>query len=264
MSNTKDRHYWTQLRTVLTAGLWDASLPAKAPNGVPISWSELLRKYNKHCHGFKDVAELASQTQALSLLLAANAKDQTLDGNEPGPDGPLVLGDECTLPEERMPEATAGYNTLKGINGANTEVCTLVYYIQNFCSDVMLSQSIQYAVAYYAYALGHPSECLSLLSQIKDVQDIQAHIPVSGTTRSKSSTLQVPISGANSSSSSWTGSFAATASGNAVANISDGRAWAMTESIRSICLQGKLTVSSYIPTHTQVAFRHVSRANLTD
>lgn len=117
MALSKDKHYWTQLRTVITSGQWDAAQPAKAPNGTLLSWSELLRKFNKHCPGFQDFAEVASQTQALSLLLGAGSVHygSELDGHTCSPKGVLDLGDECVLPEERWPEAEAGYKVLKDL-----------------------------------------------------------------------------------------------------------------------------------------------------
>ena len=121
MSHAKDRHYWIQLRSTVTAGSWDASFPAKAPNGTPLSWSELLRKFNKHCSGYTDVAELVSQTQALSLLLAANVKH--LDSDEGRPPNDLTLGSECVLPEERIEEGVSGYSVLQNLKSAKTEVC---------------------------------------------------------------------------------------------------------------------------------------------
>ncbi|CAL1702635.1 unnamed protein product [Somion occarium] len=158
-------------------------------------------------------------TQALSLLLAANATDRSLDGNEVSEEGPLALGEECMLPEERIPEGLAGYTTLQNMEGSNTD-------------------SIRLAVAYYAYALGRPSECLSILAEAKDLTDVQSYIPGSGRPRSGSLTLQVPSGGAvASSASSWTGSFAAIPAVPPSPDIGDGRAWATVECIRSICLQ---------------------------
>ena len=132
MAHVKDRHYWAQLRATITAGSWDASFPAKAPNGTPLSWSELLRKFNKHCVGFADVAELVSQTQALSLLLAANAKDQTLDSDEGRLPNDLTLGDEGVLLEERMEEGSSGYNVLQGLQCSKADVRRRVCSCQHF------------------------------------------------------------------------------------------------------------------------------------
>ena len=49
MAVAKDAFYWIQLRTALTAGTWESNAPAKAPNGVHLTWSELFRKFRKHC-----------------------------------------------------------------------------------------------------------------------------------------------------------------------------------------------------------------------
>ena len=120
MAQSKPQHYWRQLRSVLTAGLWDARTPAKDTHGKPVSWSDLLRKFHKHCPGHPDVAELASQTQALSLLLSANYDG--LDGNNVSPQGVLVLGEECMLPEQRIEEAMAGYTALKQLDPTRSDV----------------------------------------------------------------------------------------------------------------------------------------------
>jgi hypothetical protein len=118
----KDKYYWTQLRAALTAGQWAAQFPAKAPNGTALSWSELFRKFNKHCSGYKDVVEVASQTHALALLLAANSKDQDNDNPPTSGEYALELGDECVLPEERLAEATACYEALKKLESSNFDV----------------------------------------------------------------------------------------------------------------------------------------------
>ena len=120
MAHGKDRHYWAQLRAALTAGVWASSAPAKTPNAYPLSWSELIRKFNKHCAGFQDVAEIASQTQALSIWLSANVADEDQLGSEP--DGQLRLASECMLLPERVQEATAGYDALKTLQSTRSDV----------------------------------------------------------------------------------------------------------------------------------------------
>lgn len=120
MAHGKDRHYWTQLRAALTAGVWSSSAPAKTPNNHFLSWSELIRKFNKHCTGFQDVAEIAAQTQVLSLWLSADAVDEDQLGSEP--DGQLCLASECILLPERVQEATAGYQALKKLQGTRSDV----------------------------------------------------------------------------------------------------------------------------------------------
>ncbi|KAH9933971.1 uncharacterized protein BXZ73DRAFT_46077 [Epithele typhae] len=216
MAQVKPQHYWRQLRSVLTAGQWDASMPAKDYHGRLVSWSDLLRKFHKHCPGHNEVAELASQTQALSLLLSANAEG--LDGNEPGEYGVLVLEEECLLAEERIEEAMTGYNTLKQL-------------------DASRSDSIKAALAYYAYALRRPSDCLDHLAQVIDLANAQQDLAPGSSTLTV--TLDAPESSSKSSlSSSWTGSFLSTSANPSIADINDGRAWCAVECIRSICIKG--------------------------
>ncbi|KAI0665604.1 hypothetical protein C8Q78DRAFT_1178413 [Trametes maxima] len=218
MAQGKPQHYWRQLRTALTAGQWDTQFPAKDAHGRAVSWSDLLRKFNKHCPGHQDVAELASQTQALSLLLSANSTD--LDASDVGPQGVLALGEECTLAEERIEEGLGGYGALKQVEANG-------------------SDSLKAALAYYAYALRRPSECLEHLSQVKDLSEAQGPIFPSGTTRSAPATLQVPGTSSNTSlSSSWTGSFVSAQTTASVADINEGRTWSTVEQVRSICLKG--------------------------
>src|SRR5260370_21435770 len=76
----KERHYWTQLRAALTAGQWCSPSPAKSTKGDFLSWPELFRKFNKHCVGYKDVAEVASQTHALAkILLETHSDDEDVE-----------------------------------------------------------------------------------------------------------------------------------------------------------------------------------------
>ncbi|KAI0631519.1 hypothetical protein C8Q77DRAFT_1061722 [Trametes polyzona] len=218
MAQGKPAHYWRQLRAALTAGQWDARFPAKDVHGRAVSWSDLLRKFNKHCPGHQDVAELASQTHALSLLLSANTAD--LDACDAGAQGALLLGEECMLAEERVEEGLTGYNTLKQL-------------------DASASDSVKAALAYYAYALRRPSECLEHLAQVKDLSDAQGPVFSSPTTSSAPATLRVPGTSSNASlSSSWTGSFVSAQSSSSVANIDEGRTWSVVEQIRSVCLKG--------------------------
>lgn len=112
MAHAKDKHYWTQLRTALTAGHWKAETAAQAPNAKPLSWSQLFYKFNKHCRGFQDVAEIAVQTRTLVLLLEANATD----GNV------LRLGHECVLAPERVQEAHEGYQALMKLESKHSDV----------------------------------------------------------------------------------------------------------------------------------------------
>ncbi|TBU45371.1 hypothetical protein BD309DRAFT_890639 [Dichomitus squalens] len=234
MTQSRSQHYWRQLRCALTAGQWDASTPARDWHQRPVSWSDLIRKFLKHNPEHRDVAELASQTQALSLLLSANAS--SLDGNDVGSQGPLALGDECVLPEERIEEARAGYDSLKQL-------------------DASRSDSTKAALAYYAFALRKPSESLEYLSQIQDVADAQGFIPFSATETVRSAaTLHVPGASSDTSlSSSWTGSFVSAQAAASIADIDEGRAWSAVERIRSICLQG-MSCEMLYPNDLEKAF----------
>ena len=129
MTSVKDRHYWSQLRAALTGGQWLAQYPAKTPHDAPLSWSELLRKFNKHCKGFKDVAEVASQTQGLALLLSASSLNEDEDRESDVEIFQLQLNGECILPPERVEEATSGYETLKNLETSNFDVRSLEYGI---------------------------------------------------------------------------------------------------------------------------------------
>lgn len=121
MAYGKDRHYWAQLRAALTAGLWASSAPARSPHSTTLlSWTRLIHKFNKHCAGFEDIAEIASQTQALSIWLSANAVDEDQLGSEP--DGQLRLEAECMLLPERVQEAITGYEALKKLQNTRSDV----------------------------------------------------------------------------------------------------------------------------------------------
>ena len=123
MAQTKDRHYWSQLRAALTGGAWGSSTPAKSFKGVPISWTELLRKFNKHCHGYTDVSEIANRTQALALLVAGIPTDGGLDDDQFNEDS-LALGTESVVVGEHADEARAGFEALKNLESehANSDV----------------------------------------------------------------------------------------------------------------------------------------------
>ncbi|KAG6819512.1 hypothetical protein H0H93_011170 [Arthromyces matolae] len=222
--STKELHYWAQLRLALTSGQWSAKYPARTPNGIALPWSELLRKFNKHCKGFRDVAEVASYTQALALLLAANSSDEDQDDQPSDTEYPLELGQECMLAEERLEEGRAGYEVLKGLNSSNYD-------------------SLHFALAYYAYALGDSEKCLAHLANVPELISLQNHIPsgsdaaTTSTTTSHSLGVHVPTFSTTQSFSSGGGSFVTMADASAP-EIRDGRAWALTETFRSICLKG--------------------------
>lgn len=110
-------------------------------------------------------------------------------------------------------------------------MCVLSHGVATFAD---LFQSIHFTLAYYAYALGRPSDCLSHLAQVPDFSQIQQFIP--NTTRSNASNL-LTIPAAPSASSSVTGGFSSFVDTSAQ-EVRDGRGWALTETFRSLCLQG--------------------------
>ncbi|KAJ3970420.1 hypothetical protein EV361DRAFT_283689 [Lentinula raphanica] len=235
---TKDRFYWAQLRAALTAGHWTSSSPAKSFQGKPLSWSDLFRKFNKHCKGYTDVAEVASQTHALSLLLLANSKDEDQDEVIRPEEYPLELGDGCILAPERLEEARSGYEVLKKLESSNFD-------------------TLNFALAYYAYALGNPSECLDHLNKVPDVSHVQNHIPLPATLKANS--LHVPNRGSSITTSSLAESSGGTDSIISIADIKDGRAWAIAETIRSLCLQG-MSHEKLFPDNPRKALKTYSAA----
>jgi len=115
MALTKDKHYWTQLRTAITAGQWDSNFPGKDLKGSTLNWANLLRKFNKHCPGQNEFAEVVSQTHHLVLQLAAGQQKPDSDSSQRSQTSPLDSGDDTILPEERQREGRAGYDALHAI-----------------------------------------------------------------------------------------------------------------------------------------------------
>ena len=115
MALTKDKHYWTQLRTATTAGQWDSDFPGKDRKGNTLNWANLLRKFNKHCPGQNEFAEVISQTHHLYLQLAAGQQKSATDSSQRSQASPLDLCDNTILPEERQQEGLVGYDGLHAI-----------------------------------------------------------------------------------------------------------------------------------------------------
>ncbi|KAL5522105.1 hypothetical protein ACEPAF_1962 [Sanghuangporus sanghuang] len=139
-------HYWKQIQAALIAGHWNSSCPGKTPNGTLLPWSELFRKAKKHSK-HSDVPEAALQTYFLSLLLSttkAAARDVEEKSQVDG-DG-FGLGDECVLLEERCEDALKVYEDLQQLNSSD--------------------EYVRQALAYFAYALNRPSECLEYVSGV--------------------------------------------------------------------------------------------------
>lgn len=111
-----------------------------------MTWSELLRKFGKHCRGYGDVADMANQTQLLGVLLSGkDADDDTNDwefltgvvAEDEGDNEdrkklyPLELGNDCLLREERREDAKAAFRALKTLNSTNSDVFTFSYFSQS-------------------------------------------------------------------------------------------------------------------------------------
>jgi hypothetical protein len=231
----KERHYWAQLRSALAAGQWSSEYPAKAPNAALLSWPELFRKFNKHCKGFNDVAEVALHTHALADLLAANSINDDQDDPPKSGEYQLDLGNDCLLPDDLIDEATRRYNLLKGLNVSNFDVSVVGVYYTGLIVYLHI-QSLHFTLAYYAYAIGNPFECLSHLAKVPDLLQLQSMLS-QGSVQSSSSVSDTPSFGTGPLSSAG-GSFASVADSSAP-EVRDGRAWAMTETFRSLCLQGE-------------------------
>ncbi|KAF8229254.1 hypothetical protein L208DRAFT_1439479 [Tricholoma matsutake] len=235
----KDRHYWAQLRSALTGGQWSSNYPAKTPNGSLLSWSELFRKFNKHCRGFNDVAEVASHTHALANLLSANSTNDDQDDAPRSGEYLLDLSNECLLPNDLIDEATRRYNLLKGLKASNFD-------------------SLNSTLAYYAYAMGNPFECLSHLANVPDLLHPQSHMQSQNSIHASSSVSYAPTFETGTSSSIVGGSFASVAD-SPVPEVRDGRAWSMTETFRSLCLQG-MSQEKLSPSEPRKALKIYSRA----
>lgn len=121
MSNPKERHYWAQLRTALTAGQWRSHSPAKTPHGASLSWSELFRKFNKHCRGAHDVANVASHTYTLALLISENSVNEDEDNDVLT----LDIDAECLISQGKVEKIKAGYEELQSLQSSNLDVIFL-------------------------------------------------------------------------------------------------------------------------------------------
>ncbi|KAF8804168.1 hypothetical protein BYT27DRAFT_7170685 [Phlegmacium glaucopus] len=224
MSNPKERHYWAQLRAALTAGHWRSNSPAKTPKGVSLSWSELFRKFNKHCRGAQDVALVASHTHTLALLISDDSSDYDS----------LGIDTECLVSEGKAERVKAGYEQLKSLQSSNLD-------------------TIQFALAYYAYASGNPALCIAHLENVPELNQVRSHIPTSLSASLSSANLLSPSTYAPSTASSFSPSFTSVVD-STVPEVRDGRGLAMAESFRSICLQG-MALEHLHPTTPSIALK---------
>lgn len=233
MALTKDKHYWTQLRTVITAGQWGSDVPGKDPKGNVLNWANLLRKFNKHCPGQNEFAEVVSQTHHLHLQLAAGQQKSAIDGSQSSLTNPLDLGDENVLPEERLQEGQAGYDVLNAIPSPSEVRPARPYtHLGPDCNP----KSTSLALAYYAYSLSRPSESFDILSRVEHLTHPLKRIPASKSVTSASNVSQQGTD--QSSVSSWGASFTTVEHSQVNPDIRDGRTWSLIETVRSVCLKG--------------------------
>ncbi|THH06231.1 hypothetical protein EW145_g4227 [Phellinidium pouzarii] len=202
MTDFKEKHYWTQVQAALLAGHWDSLEPGKTPNGSFLSWSELFRKAKKHSKQ-SDVPEAASQTHYLSLLLSSTAQiSKELDGSEIVEIDPFSLGNECILVEERREEVQKAYEALQLLKS----------------SDEFVKQSM----AFLAYALNRPSECLEHVSGVVFASKLTSIYPA----------FSVTSSGEKADNPSISSMLLLPK------EIEDQDAWILMEALQGFCLEG--------------------------
>lgn len=94
---------------------------------------------------------------------------------------------------------------------------------------------VKLALAYYAFALGRPSECLTILDGVDELTDVSTRVASYDTMHREGGSLKTSDPSAATSRSGTVLSSWSTVTN---ADASDGRMWGMIESVRSICLQG--------------------------
>lgn len=90
---------------------------------IPRCVCNIVRAAEQRLYIHSGLAEVASQTHALSLLLIRSQEvtPEALDGDHTDPEQPLTLGAECLLLEERQGEAQQGYVALQKL--PKSDVC---------------------------------------------------------------------------------------------------------------------------------------------
>ncbi|KAG8942346.1 hypothetical protein FRC04_003798 [Tulasnella sp. 424] len=231
-ANYKAVHYEHELNAALCRGAWAESSPAKTHKGVPISWSELLRKYQKHCKS-PNIIAVAQQTRDLSLLLVASGPTPTafspadfdLDCSES--DNVFNRGEEYILSDERQASAKPILAALLEADGGD--------------SGVLLAK------AYVQFAMKNSKDCLETFSRV----DFDGPTPTISATGSN---LSAPGSAFNSlgtssglsalgAAISHTGTLAGSVgltelSKRLEAEVGEGKAWQVAERIRGRCFEG--------------------------
>ncbi|KIY62652.1 hypothetical protein CYLTODRAFT_426757 [Cylindrobasidium torrendii FP15055 ss-10] len=203
----KPAHYLLQVQLVLTSGTFtdENAFPAKDAKGYPISWTELLRKFDKHCTGehYAGIGLVARSVWQLSRAIAASEGDGPTEGEQETL-YKLDPGATCILHgEKRKEQAREAYESIKKLPK----------------SDIS-----HLALAYHAYALEHPEDTLSHLADLG--QDHTRLWVLDAIPRPTC----FP-SGAPSDVAPSTGS-------QSIEDIRSVRAWALTETMRGVALKG--------------------------
>ncbi|KAG8959567.1 hypothetical protein FRC00_001448 [Tulasnella sp. 408] len=230
--NYKAAHYEHELNAALCRGAWAESSPAKTHKGVAISWSELLRKHQKHCKA-NSLNTVAQETRDLSLLLVASGPTPTsfspadFDFDCSESENVFNRGEEYALFGERQASAKQILATLLKADAAD--------------------DGVPLARAYVQFAIKDSKDCLETLSRV----DFDGPTPSISTTGSN---LSAPGSAFNSlgtssglsaleAAISRTGTLAGSVgltelSKRLDAEVGEGTVWHVTERIRGRCLQG--------------------------
>ncbi|KAF7986875.1 hypothetical protein HWV62_12618 [Athelia sp. TMB] len=145
IAKDKLSHYTHALHNALLSGQYDTPSPSAAvtPNGAPLEWAELLRKFTKHTQR-AGTAGVARNTRELGMLIPDDTPSVTGKGGE----GELALGRECVLADLGRTEADAGYAQLQALDAGDA------------------NDSRNMLLAFYAYALDDPGACLAALQRV--------------------------------------------------------------------------------------------------
>ncbi|KAJ2933762.1 hypothetical protein H1R20_g3330, partial [Candolleomyces eurysporus] len=192
MPSVKEKHYWSQLRSALTAGQWLAQFPAKEPGGKQLSWDELFRKFNKHCKGFNDVSELASYNYDLALLLASSSLNEDEDyadllaylrklcQRQLGSSSEEFIGSSLELAYEyaklgKLKRAASVFNTaLDIVRNMETSPEVGAFFLLRFAETLALVNNVTTSSAVYFEAYEHSERILTEHKGMSSSQRIQS------------------------------------------------------------------------------------------
>lgn len=184
----------------------------------------------------KSVADVASQTQAISLLIAASHASSSLspaalDSNCSSQEDVFSSSAECSVSAERVGDARAALKPLDNLS-ERTENGT----------------SIRLTKAYIQLAIGDTQQCITTLSTVdfdterKPVQTIppSSSAPASAASSLGTSSGISTLESALSRSGTLAGSIGVTNLGKRLdVEVGDGKVWATVERLRGRCLEGE-------------------------